>query len=275
MLHRTALIVLATASCVLGQESHTVTFDDGANEGGWTFFWALESIEPAGGNPGWYLHGDCPDPKNLQCMDVPFLRTGTTWASSFFTGNLREKNVTTMGIDAILHWVGNTAAGRPMSLVLFNDNGTPGDPFDDCFAYSLGADIPLPGQGWISYDYEVPSQSKTLPQGWNIFFECNSDPDAQWNRIIQDTTKVFFTWAHPESFAIFQMWDPGVDNIRVTVGSVCQADCDGNGELNTVDFLCYLNLFSNGDPLADFNGDGVVNTLDFLAYLNAFNAGCG
>ena len=30
-----------------------------------------------------------------------------------------------------------------------------------------------------------------------------------------------------------------------------------------------------GDPSADFNGDGTVNTLDFLAFLNAYNAGCG
>ncbi len=29
------------------------------------------------------------------------------------------------------------------------------------------------------------------------------------------------------------------------------------------------------DPCpADFNGDGFVNTLDFLAFLNAFNTGC-
>ena len=213
-------------------------------------------------------------PDNLECLDVPFVRTGTTQASPFFTGNLREKNVTSMGIDAILHWVGSSAEERPMSLVLYNDNGTPRDPADDCYAFKTGPNIPLSGQGWISYDYDIPSQSQTIPDGWNIFFECSSDPDAQWNRLIEDTTHVFFIWAHPESFAIFQMWDPGVDNIRVTVGSTCAADCDGSGELNTLDFLCYLNLFSSGDPAADFNGDGDVNTLDFLAYLNAFSAGC-
>ncbi len=54
----------------------------------------------------------------------------------------------------------------------------------------------------------------------------------------------------------------------------CRPDCNDDGILNTVDFLCFLNLFSAGDPAADFNGDGVVNTLDFLAFLNAFNEGC-
>ena len=54
----------------------------------------------------------------------------------------------------------------------------------------------------------------------------------------------------------------------------CIADCDGNGEVNTLDFLCFLNLFSAGDPGADCDGNGVINTLDFLCFLNAFSAGC-
>lgn len=54
----------------------------------------------------------------------------------------------------------------------------------------------------------------------------------------------------------------------------CAADFNGDGIVNTLDFLAFLNAFSAGDPSADFNGDGVVNTLDFLAFLNAFNAGC-
>lgn len=55
-------------------------------------------------------------------------------------------------------------------------------------------------------------------------------------------------------------------------GGRCRADCDFNGTLNTLDFLCFLNAYNQGD--ADYNGDGVTNTLDFLAYLNDFAAGC-
>lgn len=54
----------------------------------------------------------------------------------------------------------------------------------------------------------------------------------------------------------------------------CPADFNGDGVVNTLDFLAFLNAFSAGDPSADFNGDGTVNTLDFLAFLNAFNSGC-
>lgn len=54
----------------------------------------------------------------------------------------------------------------------------------------------------------------------------------------------------------------------------CPADFNGDGIVNTLDFLSFLNAFSAGDPSADFNGDGVVNTLDFLAFLNAYSEGC-
>lgn len=55
----------------------------------------------------------------------------------------------------------------------------------------------------------------------------------------------------------------------------CAADFDDSGEVNTLDFLAFLNAFNSGDPAADFNGDGSINSLDFLAFLNAFNLGCG
>ena len=57
-------------------------------------------------------------------------------------------------------------------------------------------------------------------------------------------------------------------------GNPCPADFNGDGVVNTLDFIAYLNAYNDGDPSADFNGDGVVNTLDFIAFLNAFNAGC-
>jgi len=54
----------------------------------------------------------------------------------------------------------------------------------------------------------------------------------------------------------------------------CPADFNGDGVVNTLDFIDFLNAFNAGDPAADFTGDGIINTLDFIAFLNAFNAGC-
>lgn len=57
------------------------------------------------------------------------------------------------------------------------------------------------------------------------------------------------------------------------IGS-CPADFDGDGQVNTIDVLAFLNAWSAGDPRGDFNGDGATNTIDVLAFLNAWGAGC-
>ena len=59
-----------------------------------------------------------------------------------------------------------------------------------------------------------------------------------------------------------------------TAAHACPADCDGNGELNVLDFVCFQGLFLSGSADADINGDGVLNILDFVAYQQAFQAGC-
>ncbi len=57
-------------------------------------------------------------------------------------------------------------------------------------------------------------------------------------------------------------------------GLPCVADFNGDGTVDTLDFIAYLNAFYSQNPGADLNGDGVINTLDFLEFLNAFNRGC-
>ena len=54
----------------------------------------------------------------------------------------------------------------------------------------------------------------------------------------------------------------------------CVADFNGDGVVNTLDVLDFLNAWSAGDTSADINGDGLINTLDVLAFLNAWSAGC-
>lgn len=81
-------------------------------------------------------------------------------------------------------------------------------------------------------------------------------------------------WVHinalfgPDDFVI--PYDGGFIQIRD-----CRADWNGDGNVNTQDFLAYLNAWSSGDASADLNGDGTVNTLDFLAFLGLWSAGCG
>ncbi|HRQ73252.1 MAG TPA: GC-type dockerin domain-anchored protein [Phycisphaerales bacterium] len=56
--------------------------------------------------------------------------------------------------------------------------------------------------------------------------------------------------------------------------SACPADFNGDTVVNSLDFIAFLNAYTDGDPKADFNGDTVINSLDFIAYLNAYVAGC-
>lgn len=58
------------------------------------------------------------------------------------------------------------------------------------------------------------------------------------------------------------------------VGGGCRVDLNNDGQVNTQDFLVYLNLWSAGNSTADWNGDGVVNTIDFVGFLNDWVAGC-
>lgn len=80
-----------------------------------------------------------------------------------------------------------------------------------------------------------------------------------------------------EGLESFSMSARGIDQMILldeSFGIDCIADCDGDGVLDIFDFLCFLNLFDQGDPAADCDGDGQLDFLDFLCYLNAFDAGC-
>ncbi len=71
------------------------------------------------------------------------------------------------------------------------------------------------------------------------------------------------------------MRDPGTRGWgTITVTVRCPSDWNLDGDVNTLDFIAFLNQWSDGHPDADFNGDGIVNTADLLAYLNAYNEGC-
>ena len=81
-----------------------------------------------------------------------------------------------------------------------------------------------------------------------------------------------------------QDWGPIflADNMTATPGGAppCYANCDGSTIpplLNVLDFNCFLNRFSAGDPYANCDGSTIppaLNVLDFNCFLNAFAAGC-
>jgi hypothetical protein len=77
-------------------------------------------------------------------------------------------------------------------------------------------------------------------------------------------------------------WDSSTDGDHLMADALlfamgwfdCPPDINGDGDVNSLDFVAFLNAFVAGDPAADYNNDGSVNSLDFTAFLNDFVAGC-
>lgn len=57
-------------------------------------------------------------------------------------------------------------------------------------------------------------------------------------------------------------------------GAPCYPDCDGNGALNILDFVCFQAAFVAGKIEADCNRDCAFTILDFVCFQNSFVAGC-
>jgi len=201
-------ICLLAAPSLAPRAATTVveTFETGGNEGGWTWGGPNQSVQATGGNPGHYLY-------------IPFLDTfapqpRTTIPTSEFGGNYEAQGVVSIGIDLVTFDVDFSAGGRPLSLMLFNNNGTPGNGSDDWGAYIIGpTNIPLPGQGWLSYDFPVPSQSPALPPGWVMTGNVGSHT---WSELMTDVDEVRYFYGDPELVFIFQAWELGLDNPRIT-----------------------------------------------------------
>jgi hypothetical protein len=56
--------------------------------------------------------------------------------------------------------------------------------------------------------------------------------------------------------------------------TVCYPDCDGSGELDFFDFLCFQNEFAAATLYADCDASGRHDFFDFLCFQNAVAAGC-
>lgn len=263
----------ALAPCAIARPTETTTFNNGTNEPGWEYGGPGDVISSMGGNPHWRLRSSGLD------TFAPQPRTG--WGvSSLWTGNYRERNVTRIGVDLLTEAVDFSAAERPLSLILVSDNGTPGNFDDDWGAYTIGAtDVPIPGEGWRTFLFDIPVRATAPPANWTIIqFGFKSPPSPDWNALLQNVSQVRFFYGHPEFFFIFQMWDVSLDNALVTY---CPDDTNGDGVVNFAELNAVLSAFGQVNvppsPLSpgDMNGDGVVNFADLNRVLSRFGQSCG
>ena len=152
-------VLLLTVPFVAVAETITEDFEDYTNEYGWTFGNSYDMIESEGGNPGAWLHND-------QVYTFgPRLRSD--YYAADFTGNFREMGVSMISLDARTDHIDWGSMEIEMTILLRDTNGTPGDVDDDDYAYFPGPICPQPGQGWLHYDFEIPSSStESHPPGW-------------------------------------------------------------------------------------------------------------
>lgn len=218
-LRRIASVILALLAAVAvsqaAQTTFTENFEGGSNVGGWTFGApAFEVIEPAGGNPGAFLHNVFLDTFAAQP------RTSLGVASPF-VGDYRAMGVRFVGIDLAIFSPNTTTAGRPLSVILYDDGGTPADLTDDCRVYRIGGHpAPMPNGNWARYRFRVPSGNVTLPPGWQLQGCAGLTDDQAWNRVITGVDQLRFFTGDPALFFIFQAWDIGADNPTVISGDV-------------------------------------------------------
>ncbi len=183
-------------------------FEGGLNQGGWTYS-EEDVIEPTGGNPGGWWH-----------QDFAFTYAPVIYSSSkTLAGDWRAAGADRVLFDARLNaldW--GTGEGFNMTLLLRDTKGT-ADMEDDDFAYTVGPNAPLLGQGWKSFDFPVPSaDTSPVPPGWSGGWVGDYEhfrPGVDWNDVITSIDRVGIYWYDPTTVALYQVWDVGLDNIMV------------------------------------------------------------
>ena len=228
---RKGVVWILTVVCLGGVLSGTVqaadvrvttteTFETGTNEGGWTWGVGTDYLVETNGNPGRYLR------ESYLVTYTP--RASTTFGvQSMFTGDYHSRNVASVGIDMAIASVSGSVAGRNVTLILLNDNGTPEDLQDDWGAFTV-TNVPIPNTGvagvtgtsdilqWTSYDIPVASQSANLPDGWSWISRNYPRRNGSWTRLMRDVDHVGFILADPVPRYPLLVWDVALDNPRIT-----------------------------------------------------------
>ncbi len=243
------------------QGAETDDFENGINNAGWNFGVTVpDIIETSGGYPNGWLHNTQID------MFAVILRTQTTTGP--WVGDYRAQGVSRIHFDAqTINAM--TAGGRQMSVLLRDTKGTPADPNDDDYAYTVGSLIPQIGQGWKHFNFEIPSQStEAVPPGWSGGWAGNLNafrPGVDWNDVITNVDVVEIWWMDPSFFAIFQTWNVGVDNMSIEWDSHAELSIAPAtaGTLNTL-------TMTNASPYSDVRFAGSVTPGSWGFQCNGF-----
>ena len=133
--------------------------------------------------------------------------------------------------------------------------------------------MPQPGTDWRAFDLAVDAQSATLPTGW--YHLGDFAPDAAWNKVIQDVTRVELFYGNPTFSYIFDVWDVGMDNVRITLSPDPQSYC--KPKVNSLG--CTPQMTFSGIPSAtsprpfDLGAVNLINNKNLLLFYGFAPAG--
>ncbi|QKK06846.1 MAG: hypothetical protein HND58_00825 [Planctomycetota bacterium] len=171
-----------------------------------------------------------------------------------YTNNMPERHMTTMAIDC-----------SELSRTSLR------------FQRYLNVEQPAYDHAYI----RVSTDGSTWDEIWTNGSEIT---DSSWNLVEYDISDyadgaetVYIRWTQgtTDGSWLYSGWN--IDDVEiwgVVADSGCAGDFNGDGDVNTLDVLDFLNAWNAGDASGDFNEDGNINTLDVLDFLNAWNTPC-
>jgi len=198
-------------SVALAHANFIETFSKGSDDGNWHLTSNPDrplQIEPSGGNPGAYLHGQVFTP-----VPTWYVPIGTS--PTHFLGNYYGQHVSGISFDLDI-FSGTQAPNRAVTLDLLTTLGT-GDFTQGLEAYNIGADISVLPDGWKNYSFSLAADSPVIPPGWVLVRgDGTAATNADWRRLMENIETVGFELGKPGfAYPALNGWDLGLDNVRI------------------------------------------------------------
>ena len=165
-----------------------------------------------------------------------------------------------VGVSGVYHGAILADAWARVALVFDYDGSS-----EKLHKYVNGSPVGTQDLGGLDGRWSLYSVDDGTPWFF-LFTDDNGDASSAY------VSSIYFEDRAMTAAELADLGGPDADGI--VPNPYCVADWNGDGSVNTQDFLAYLSDWASGDAGADVNGDGTVNTQDFLAYLNLWSAGC-
>ena len=159
-------------------------------------------------------------------LSVPAGSDPALWFSNDFVG---DRDYSGLGVDRVSFLARHDevefaiqVSAVPTSLLMVSGDPVP-DPEDPTnmvlpFVWTISENQMILDGGWTLFEFEIPSSSPTLPQGWLAF----PDDPSTWNSVIADVDQISVVFA-PFDIGIGgipAVWENAIDNFVVEAGGV-------------------------------------------------------